>query len=101
MKKKLIESGFSLASIAKDLNLSHQGLYSRLDASDVKVSFVIELCEVTGLDIAYFLSEHVTLENKKIIDELAARAKVIEDQNEEINHLKNTLSRIKSIVDNY
>ena len=55
LKKKLLDAGFFPGQLAKKLNISHQSMYAKLARNDIRLGFIEQLCEVTGLQLADFI----------------------------------------------
>jgi transcriptional regulator with XRE-family HTH domain len=63
IKEKIKLCGISLREVAVLLGISEQNLQNKLNADDIKVSFLVELSEKLNKNINYFLDIPYTKEN--------------------------------------
>jgi len=54
LNKKLKDSGYVLADVARLLNVPPQSLNQTLNAKDIKTGFLEELCRVLNKDMSFF-----------------------------------------------
>ncbi|WP_338875681.1 helix-turn-helix transcriptional regulator [Spirosoma sp. SC4-14] len=57
LRKKLEHSGISLTELAEKLNITPQALNSRLNAKEIKFSFILDLSEATKEPVTYFYND--------------------------------------------
>ena len=95
LKNKLKGAGFFPSNIAKDLGMSHQAMSVRLAAKDVKLSFLYEICKVTGLELSYFINVPSPSDVSNLIDMIKEKDKIIMEQAIEIGKLQEKLAKSK------
>jgi transcriptional regulator with XRE-family HTH domain len=95
IKKKLLGAGFYPSMIAEKLNISHQAMSARLATSDVKLSFLYELCKITGLDLSYFIDMPAPADVNSLLKIIKNKDEIIVKQAEEIGRLKEKLAKSK------
>lgn len=88
LRNKLKELNVPLREIAVRLKISDQNLQNKLNAKDVKVSFIIELARCFGKDICFFIDEGCpdfgeVAEDKLEYNILQATEKVLTEKNKD------------------
>ena len=96
LKKKLLGAGFQPTAIAKKLGITHQAMFARLSANDVKINFITKLCEVTGLSMSYFINVPSPPDVDTLKKMLEQKDELIMKQAEEIGRLKAKIEYIKA-----
>ncbi len=54
-----------MRELAKSLNITEQNLQNKLNVDDIKVSFLLELSQILGKDINFFLDSQKKLSNSQ------------------------------------
>jgi len=95
LKKKLLDAGFFPGQLAKKLNISHQSMYAKLARNDIRLGFIEQLCEVTGLQLADFIDVPRNPNESALMDMLNRKDDIILKQAEEIGRLKEKIASMQ------
>ncbi|MDR0680276.1 MAG: helix-turn-helix domain-containing protein [Dysgonamonadaceae bacterium] len=101
LKEKIKLCGISLREVAELLGISEQNLQNKLNADDVKVSFLVDLSRKLNKDMYYFLdmqyptqkNNSVTATNNLLLREKDER---LREKDEYILELKETIRGLKN-----
>lgn len=95
LKKKLLDAGFFPGQLAKKLNITHQSMYAKLATNDVKLGFIEQLCDITGLQLADFIDVPRSPNESALMDMLNRKDETILKQAEEIGRLKEKIASMQ------
>ncbi|WP_438711300.1 hypothetical protein ACSTS3_22615 [Aquimarina muelleri] len=74
LRTKIISSGYQQVEVAEKLGITPQNLESKLQAKDIKVSFLLDVARAINKNIYYFVSEFLE-ENNSNEEEISNKTK--------------------------
>ncbi|MEG1555506.1 MAG: hypothetical protein RR356_02125 [Bacteroidales bacterium] len=77
LRKKIEELNIPLKTIAELLEISEQNLQNKLAASDIKVSFLLNLSDKLGKDIYFFLDDKNGMEERAMLKKSLNKNQII------------------------
>lgn len=89
LDKKLKDSGYVLADVARLLNVPPQSLNQTLNAKDIKSGFLEDLCRVLGKDMSFFYES-----NEESVPEGYSVADNFKDGVKDMLHLQKRIGQL-------